>query len=52
MGRAMRAVVDLEALAELDYAEARQGEQEWRLFVAARLGATRLIDNLGVPVPD
>ncbi|MDQ3575374.1 MAG: pantoate--beta-alanine ligase [Actinomycetota bacterium] len=50
--RAMRAVVESEALAELDYAETRQGEQEWRLFVAARVGTTRLIDNVGVPVRD
>ncbi|CAA9247393.1 MAG: Pantoate--beta-alanine ligase [uncultured Acidimicrobiales bacterium] len=39
---AMRRVVAAEPLAELDYAEMRDG----RLLVAARLGTTRLLDNL------
>lgn len=47
---AMRALIEDEPAVEVDYAVARPGESEWRLFVAARLGATRLIDNLGVPV--
>jgi len=50
VGQVMREVVATEPSVGLDYAEARPGDEEWRLFVAARLGATRLIDNIGVSV--
>lgn len=47
---AMREVVEGEPSVRLDYAEARRVDGEWRLFVAVRLGTTRLIDNIGVSV--
>jgi pantoate--beta-alanine ligase len=59
----MAAIVDAEPAADLDYAEVvepatlsspdrlRAGD-EVRLLVAAKLGAPRLLDNLGVRVPD
>ncbi len=50
VGRAMARVISEEPLASTDYAEARQDDGGWRLFVAARFGGTRLIDNLAVPV--
>ncbi|MBA2752362.1 MAG: pantoate--beta-alanine ligase [Actinobacteria bacterium] len=46
----MRDVVATEPSFRLDYAEARPGDGEWRLFVAARLGTTRLIDTIAVPL--
>jgi pantoate--beta-alanine ligase len=51
VGGAMRSVMEEEAPVRVDYAEARPGDAEWRLFVAAWVGTTRLIDNIGVPVP-
>ena len=49
LGRAMAEVVATEPLARLDYAEAVAGEGgALRLYVAAWVGATRLIDNLEV----
>lgn len=50
VGRAMASVISEEPLTSTDYAEARRDDGEWRLFVAARFGTTRLIDNLAVPV--
>jgi pantoate--beta-alanine ligase len=44
----MAEVFASEPLAELDYAEVVETDTETRLLVAARLGRTRLIDNLGV----
>jgi pantoate--beta-alanine ligase len=44
----MAAIVVAEPLAVLDYAEVVETETEHRLLIAARLGTTRLIDNLGV----
>lgn len=50
LSRAMAEVVGAEPLARLDYAEAVAGEGgALRLFVAAWVGDTRLIDNLEVP---
>jgi pantoate--beta-alanine ligase len=45
----MRAVFAREPLAELDYADVVETDTEFRLLVAARVGRTRLIDNMGVP---
>jgi pantoate--beta-alanine ligase len=56
----MSAIISAEPLAGLDYAAAVDAESlreidplggELRLLVAARFGATRLLDNLGVHVP-
>jgi pantoate--beta-alanine ligase len=44
----MTAVVASEPLAHLDYAEVIEGNHEYRLLIAVRVGTTRLIDNLGV----
>jgi pantoate--beta-alanine ligase len=44
----MAAIVAAEPLAELDYADVVETDTEHRLLIAARLGTTRLIDNLGV----
>jgi pantoate--beta-alanine ligase len=44
----MSAAVANEPLADLDYAEVVENETERRLLIAARLGTTRLIDNMGV----
>jgi pantoate--beta-alanine ligase len=44
----MRDVVAAEPLVTLDYADVVETDTEYRLLIAARLGATRLIDNLGV----
>jgi pantoate--beta-alanine ligase len=50
--RAMAGVVAAEPLARLDYVEAAaDGPGALRLLVAARVGATRLIDNLEAPLP-
>lgn len=45
---AMAAVFEQEPLAALDYADVVESDTEFRLLVAARLGRTRLIDNMGV----
>ncbi len=50
VSRVMRDFVGTEPSVRVDYAEARPGDQEWRLFVAAWVGTTRLIDNIAVPV--
>jgi len=50
VSRIMKDVFATEPSVRLDYAEARPGDGEWRLFVAARLGTTRLIDTLAVPL--
>jgi pantoate--beta-alanine ligase len=61
--RLMGDIIDAEPLAQRDYAEvvdaasltpsvALVGGDELRLLVAAKLGVPRLLDNLGVRVPD
>lgn len=52
VGRAMADVVATEPLAHLDYADVwPDGPGALRLLVAARVGTTRLIDNLEAPLP-
>ena len=46
---AMDEHISEEPLARTGYAEAREEDGGWRLFVAAWFGATRLIDNVAVP---
>ncbi len=59
----MGAIVDAEPLAQLDYAEVVDADSlaapaelvagdDLRLLVAAKLGVPRLLDNLGVRVPN
>jgi pantoate--beta-alanine ligase len=48
VSRVIRDLVGTEPSVRLDYAEARPGDGEWRLFMAARLGTTRLIDTIAV----
>jgi pantoate--beta-alanine ligase len=50
VSRVMRELIGSEPTVRLDYAEARAGDREWRLFVAAHLGAARLIDTIAVSV--
>ncbi len=45
----MREAFAAEPLATLDYADVVETDSEYRLLVAARVGGTRLIDNIGVP---
>jgi pantoate--beta-alanine ligase len=45
----MAEVFATEPLVALDYADVVETDTEFRLLVAARLGRTRLIDNIGVP---
>ena len=45
----IKATVNEEPRATLDYAEAVVTDSEVRLLVAARFGTTRLLDNMGVP---
>ncbi len=52
VGAAMAEVLATEPAARLDYAEALAGaDGKVRLFVAARIGTTRLIDNLEATAP-
>jgi len=52
LGAAMSTVVGSEPAARLDYAEAVPGaDGRVRLYVAARIGTTRLIDNLEATAP-
>jgi len=44
----MTAVVASEPRARLAYADVVETDHEYRLVIAARVGTTRLIDNLGV----
>ena len=44
----MAEAVAAEPLAQLDYADVVETDTEYRLLIAARVGTTRLIDNLGV----
>ncbi|MDP8975888.1 MAG: pantoate--beta-alanine ligase [Actinomycetota bacterium] len=50
VSRVMSDLVGTEPLVRLLYAEARPGDAEWRLFVAAHVGVARLMDTLAVPV--
>ncbi len=50
VSRVMSDLVGTEPSVRLVYAEARPGDVEWRLFVAAHVGVARLIDTLAVPV--
>jgi len=51
LGAAMAEVVAAEPLVTLDYAEAVPGAGATRLYIAARVGSTRLIDNLEATAP-
>ncbi|HSH58833.1 MAG TPA: pantoate--beta-alanine ligase [Acidimicrobiales bacterium] len=50
VSRVMSDLVGSGPTVHLDYAEARPGDAEWRLFLAAHVGVARLIDTIAVPI--